>query len=218
MYSSCSSELTSYRVSHDFLQHHHHHWRHHHHRQRNQHNLHQLFQSNLIFRIPTTSLLPQHALPSFSGWDGLPHKDFRWLQLNANRIGQLSLHFYSLLPLPPSRWSSAISRTVSTGSCLLSLFYRSPRARGCYQTSQMMLAGRWWQLFVSILQYVNHSSRLPRASSDWFLSFVFRQRYLWSIGVMVFMLMMEMRMTMLVVCNFTVTALWWLWCWCWCLC
>ena len=74
MHSPRSSELTGCKVSHGNLQHHHHHWPHHHRRQHNQHDVHQLFQSDLIFRIPETSLSPRHALSSFSGWDGLPPK------------------------------------------------------------------------------------------------------------------------------------------------
>ena len=80
MQSTGFRELTGCKVNHGCLQHHHHHWRHHHHRQHNQHDVNQLFQSHLTFRIPTTSLSPWHALPSFSGWDGLPQEDFRWLQ------------------------------------------------------------------------------------------------------------------------------------------
>ena len=80
---TCFSELAGCKVSHGCLQHHHHPWRHHHRRQHNQHDVHQLFQRDLIFRIPTTALSPWHVLPSFSGWAGLPPEDFRWLQFNA---------------------------------------------------------------------------------------------------------------------------------------
>ena len=43
-------------------------------------------------------------------------------------------------------------------------------------------------IFVNVLRHVNHSSRLPRASSDWFPSFVFTSQALlppiyWRIGV-----------------------------------
>ena len=51
----------------------------------------------------------------------------------------------------------------------------------------MMLLGWWWQLFVNILRHVNHSSRLSRASFDWFLSSGFSQAMLspiyWRHGV-----------------------------------
>ena len=96
MHSSRSSELTVYKVSRGYLQHHHHHWHHHHRRHHNQHDVHQLFQSNSILRVPKTSLSPRHAKPSFSGRDGLSQEDQRWLQLNAKMIRQLSLRFYSL--------------------------------------------------------------------------------------------------------------------------
>ena len=36
----------------------------------------------------------------------------------------------------------------------------------------MMLPGRWRKLFVNIFRHVDHSSRLPRASSDCFPTFV----------------------------------------------
>ena len=81
---------SGYKVSHGYLQHH---WRHHHRRHHNQHDVPQLFQSNSILRVPTTSLSPRHAMPSFSGRDGLPLEDFRWLQLIAKIIRHLSLFF-----------------------------------------------------------------------------------------------------------------------------
>ena len=118
MHSSRSSELTVYKVSHGYLQHHHHHWRHHHRRHHNQHDVHQLFQSNSILRVPTTSLSPRHAMPSFSGRDGLPLEDFRWLQLNAKIIRHLSLHSYSLSSFSMII-SDDLSRIVSTGAMLL---------------------------------------------------------------------------------------------------
>ena len=117
------SELTGCKVSHNCLKLHHHHWRHHHHRQHNQHDVDQLFQSHLTFRIPTTSLSPWHALPSFFGWDGLPLEDFRWLQLNAKIIRHLLLLFYSLSSFASTSFSMIISddssRVVSTGATLL---------------------------------------------------------------------------------------------------
>ena len=121
MHSSCSSKLTVYKVSHGYLQHHYHHWRYHH--RRHQHDAHQLFQSNSILRVPTTSLSPRHAMPSFSGRDGLPLEDFRWLQLNAKIIRHFSLIFYSLSSFASTSFSMIISddssRVVSTGATLL---------------------------------------------------------------------------------------------------
>ena len=123
MHSSRSSELTVYKVSHGYLQHHHHHCRHHHRRHHNQHDVHQFFQSNSILRVPIASLPPRHAMPSFSGRDGLPLEDFRWLQLNAKIIRHLSLHFYSLSSFASTSSSIIISddssRIVSTGALLL---------------------------------------------------------------------------------------------------
>ena len=122
-------QLTVYKVSHGYLQHHHHHWRHHHRRHHNQHDVHQLFQSNSILRVPKTSLSPRHAMPSFSGRDGLPLEDFRWLQLNAKIIRHLSLHSYSLSTFSMII-SDDLSRIVSTGAMLLLVAFRSPWARG----------------------------------------------------------------------------------------
>ena len=124
MHSSRSSELTVYKVSHGYLQHHHHHWRHHHRRHHNQHDVHQLFQSNSILRVPKTSLSPRHAKPSFSGRDGLSQEDQRWLQLNAKMIRQLSLRFYSLSSFASASFFSMIisdysSRIVSAGATFL---------------------------------------------------------------------------------------------------
>ena len=191
MHSSRSSELTVYKVSHGYLQHHHHHWRRHHRRQHNQHDVHQLFQSKLILRNPTTSLSPRHALPFFSG---LPREDFRWVQLNAKMIWQLSLHFLFPFVLCLYLLLNDSSRIVSTGATLLlvAFYYRLPWAQGCYHASKMMLSGRFWQLFVDILWHVNHSFRLSRASSDWFLSSQIRQCCLRSTNVTVFMLIMQM--------------------------
>ena len=122
MHSPRSSELTGYKVSHGYLQHHHHHWRHHHRRHHNQHDVHQLFQSNSILRVPKTSLSPRHAMPSFSGQDDLPLEDFRWLQLNAKIIRHLSLNFYSLSSFASISFSMIISddssRIVSEGATL----------------------------------------------------------------------------------------------------
>ena len=59
MHLSRFCELAGSKVSHGCLPHHHHHWRHHHRRHHNQHDVHQLFQSNFILRIPTTFLPPR---------------------------------------------------------------------------------------------------------------------------------------------------------------
>ena len=149
MYWSRSSELTGYKVSHGYLQHHHHHRRRHPHlRQHNQHDMHQLFQSNLIFRISTTPLSPRFALPSFSGWDGLTLEDFRWLQLNAKIIGQLSLPLCSLSSIsllycsPPSQWSSVMIYHAMFLLFAFIVVQITLWARGCYQTS----IPRWWYL------------------------------------------------------------------------
>ena len=131
MHLSRFCELAGSKVSLGCLPHHHHHWRHHHRRQHNQHDVHQLFQSDLIFRIPTTSLSPWHSLPSFSGWYGLPPKTSGDAIQRKKTIGQLSLHFDSLSPLFPSYLHLCTSFSM-----------------------------------------INHPSRLPRASSDWFPSFV----------------------------------------------
>ena len=123
MHPSRSSELTVYKVSHGYLQHHHHHWRHHHHRHHNKHDVHQLFQSNSTLRVPKTSLSPRHAVPSFSGRDGLPLEDYRWLQLNAKIIRHLTLNLYSLSSFASASFSMIISdyssRIVSAGATLL---------------------------------------------------------------------------------------------------
>ena len=119
MHSSRSSELTVYKVSYGYLQPHHHHWRHHHRRQHNQHDVHQLFQGNLILRIPTMSLSPRHALPYISDWDGLPREDLRWLQ----KCWTTFITFYSLSSFASTSFSMIISddssRVVSTGATLL---------------------------------------------------------------------------------------------------
>ena len=117
MHSSRSSELTVYKVIHGYLQYHHHHWRHHHRCHHNQHDVHQLFQSNSILRVPKTRS-PPHAMPSFSSWDGLPLEDFRWLQLNTKVIRRLSLYSYSLSSFAFTSFSMITiddtSRIVST--------------------------------------------------------------------------------------------------------
>ena len=122
MHSSRSSELTVNKVSNGYLQHHHHHWRHHHRRHHNQHDVHQLFQSNSILRVPKTRS-PPHAMPSFSSWDGLPLEDFRWLQLNTKVIRRLSLYSYSLSSFAFTSFSMIISddssRIISAGATLL---------------------------------------------------------------------------------------------------
>ena len=82
--------------------------------------------------------------------------------------------------------------------CLHCTTYRSPWAWGCYRTSKMIL---WWQLFLNILQHVNHSFGLL-----WFPFFV-RQcllRFTDVIWCLLFAVMMDLWMMMLVVCNFTV--------------
>ena len=122
MHSSRSNELTVYKVSHGYLQHHHHHWRHHHRRHHNQHDVHQLFQSNSILRVPKTRS-PPHAMPSFSSWDGLPLEDFRWLQLNAKVIRRRSLYFYSL----SSFASTSFSMIIDSSHC----FCRRHAPPGC---------------------------------------------------------------------------------------
>ena len=115
----CFIDLAGCKVGCDCLQYHHHHWRQLNRRQHDQHAVHPLFQSNFILRIPATSRSPRQALPSSSGWDGLPLEDFRWLQLNTTTLGQwgqLSQQSHSLSPffshtpppLPPSRWSARI--------------------------------------------------------------------------------------------------------------
>ena len=123
MHSSRSSELTVYKVSHGYLQHHHHHWRHHHRRHHNQHDVHQLFKSNSILRVPEASRSPPHAMPSFSSRDGLPLEDFRWLQLNTKVIRRLSLYSYSLSSFASTSFSMTISddssRLISAGATLL---------------------------------------------------------------------------------------------------
>ena len=142
--SSRSSELTGYKVSHSYLQHHHHHWPHHHRRQHNQHDVHQLFQCNLILRIPTTPLSPRHALAEMVSPRGL---QVTATQRNNN---------WTTFSTPLTRFSSVMIRhalfpQAPCSSWLPSLYYRSPYDRGYYQTSKMMLSGRQWQLFVNIL-------------------------------------------------------------------
>ena len=121
MHSSRSSELTVFKVSRGYLQHHNHHWRHLHRRHQNQHDVHQLFQSNSILRVPKTSRSPPHAMPSFSSQDGLPLEDFRWLQLNTKIIRRLSLYSYSLSSFTSFSMiiSDDSSRIVSAGATLL---------------------------------------------------------------------------------------------------
>ena len=194
-----------YKVIHGYLQYHHHHWRHHHRCHHNQHDVHQLFQSNSILRVPKTRS-PPHAMPSFSSWDGLPLEDFRWLQLNTKVIRRLSLYSYSLSSFAFTSFSMIISddssRIISAGATLLLVAFIVLHHPGL---GVVTTPPRWCYVedgdnCLLILRHVIHFSRLSHASSDWFLSSQVSD-------VTVFMLMMQMQMTMLVVCNFTVTVL-----------
>ena len=208
MHSSRSSELTGNKVCHGYLQHQHHHWRHHHRRQHNQHDVHQLFQGNLILRIPTMSLSPRHTLPYISDWDGLPREDLRWLQLITKMLNNFHYIFipFRPLPLPPSKWSSvmiyhALFPQAPCSFWLPSSYYRSPGARGSYQTSKMITIICWYSPVCQ--SFLQASSCIVRLVSTFCLH---ESGNVISDLLTVFLLVMEMQMTMLVVCNFTVMA------------
>ena len=125
MHSSRFSEMTGFKVSHGYLQHHQYHWCQQPRRQHNQHNMHQLLQSNLIFRIATMSLSPlQSTCPAFFLWLRWPSP--RGLQVIATQRKKnwaTITTFYSLSSFASTSFSMIISdyssRIVSTGARLL---------------------------------------------------------------------------------------------------
>ena len=203
MHSSRSSELTVYKVCYGYLQPHHHHWRHHHRRQHNQHDVHQLFQGNLILRIPRMSLSPRHALPYISDWDGLPREDLRWLQKCWTTFITFLFPFVLCLYLLLNdlQWwfiTHCFYRRHAPSGCL----HRTTDHSGLEVLTKLMVTIICWYTLVC-QSFLQASSCIVRLVSTFCLH---ESGNVISDLLTVFLLMMEMRMTMLVVCNFTVMA------------
>ena len=123
--------------------------------------MHQMFQSNLIFRIPTMSLSPWHV--------SLDEMVFPW-RTSARSLRVIATQH-------KNNWTTITTFLFPFVLCLYLLLngHQWLFITHCFHHPRLEVGTklpRWcfWTM-VNVVRHVNHSSRLPRALSDWFPSF-----------------------------------------------